>query len=73
MYLENTWDNAESYQAFGASPPLNSWALANRWNGITIGGSTWPTLADPWSPLSSVGGWKAHLHVVDPCYAQGSC
>jgi len=73
MYLENTWDNSESYQPFGASAPLSSWALANGWNGVTVGGSTWPTFADPWSPLSSVGGWKAHLHVVDPCYAQGSC
>jgi hypothetical protein len=73
MALDNTFENAQQFQAFNASAPLNAWALSSGWNGVTIGSSTWPTLADPWTPLSSVGGWAAHLHVVDPCYAQGTC
>jgi hypothetical protein len=26
--------------------------------------------ADPWNPGVD---WTKHLHIVDPCYAKGSC
>jgi hypothetical protein len=74
-------EGAENYRPFGVTPPLETWAQAQGWTPVTIspinGGfstATRYTFADHWNPLGSIGGWNSgHLHVIDPCYAQGSC
>jgi hypothetical protein len=62
MMLE---DDAQ-FAAFGQSSP---YAQLN-WSAINVGGATRYIGADPWNPGVN---WSQHLHVLDPCYAQGSC
>lgn len=58
------------FAAFGVTPPIVSYAIAQGWSSVVIGGSaTRYILCDPCTWID----WRAHLHIVDPCYAQGTC
>ena len=69
------------YSAFGNASPWAAWAQSQGWNPTAIPAASagyisatrWISPNSPWNPLASVGGWAQHLHVVDPCYAQGAC
>jgi hypothetical protein len=72
-------DDAQ-FTALGVPNPMVRFAQRAGWNRISIPPhdgrfhSTYRyTFTDSWSPLDGVGGWRAHMRVVDPCYAQGSC
>lgn len=63
-------DNA-SYAAFGQSSPMDQFAQSNGWNPVSVGGATrYIAQPDPWNPGIN---WAQHLHIVDPCYGQGTC
>jgi uncharacterized membrane protein len=75
------FEGAENYVPFGVEPPFYTWAHEQGWTpvGIRPAGADdraavrW-TFTDHWDPLAPLGGWKSgHLHVLDPCYAKGSC
>lgn len=68
-------DDAQ-YSAFGRPNPLAAWARAQGWHPVPIRPRTFAhrptirfTFSDGWAPVD----WRAHLHVVDPCYARGDC
>jgi hypothetical protein len=68
-------DDAQ-YSAFGRPSPLAAWAREQNWRPVPIRprslahrSTTWFTFSENWAPLD----WASHLHVVDPCYAQGTC
>lgn len=77
------WEDDAQYAAYGTPNPMAVWAKAQGWNPVTVHAqnpgdpnqhdTTWYTFSDSWNPLLSVGGWAAHLRIVDPCYAQGTC
>ncbi len=67
-------DDAQ-FAPFGAVP-LAAQARSLGWNPVTIaprssayGRAVRWTANDNWRPVD----WAAHLHVVDPCYAKGTC
>jgi hypothetical protein len=76
-----SFEDDGQYSAFGVTSPWQTWAAAQGWNAASISPASagyiqatrYISPNSPWNPLSSVGGWKQHLHIVDPCYAHGSC
>lgn len=70
------FEDSAQYTSVGATSPWLSFGAANGW-GVATGGAfgtaKYTTFSDAFNPLSSVGGWPAHLHWIDPCYAQGTC
>jgi hypothetical protein len=78
--LSDTFESEAAFSPFGVTPPIATWAQSQGWHPVTIyprtSGFTTATryvFSDTWNPLSSVGGWQAHLHVLDPCSARGTC
>jgi hypothetical protein len=69
------FEDSGSYTALGITAPWQTYAAANGWQLQQFGTARVYQFADPWNPLDNagVGGWAAHLHIVDPCYAQGTC
>lgn len=74
------WEDDAQYSSMGKTNPLVQWAASQGWNPNSVAprngtfrSTTRYTFSDSWNPLTSIGGWAAHLHVVDPCYAQGTC
>lgn len=68
-------DDAQ-FAPFGITPPMSVQARSLGWNPVTVGArssaygrATRWTAADDWQPVD----WAAHLHVLDPCYAKGTC
>jgi hypothetical protein len=68
-------DDAQ-FEPFGATPPMSLLAQQLGWNPVRIapssgqyGGAIRWTASDDWQPVD----WSSHLHIVDPCYARGSC
>jgi hypothetical protein len=74
-------EDEAQYVAFGNSSPWWAWAQSQGWNPTRISRASagynsatrWIAQNSPWNPLASVGGWAQHLHIVDPCYAEGAC
>jgi len=69
------FEDSGSYTALGIEAPWQTYAKANGWTLTTFGTAHVWQFADPWNPLDDahVGGWRAHLHIIDPCYAKGTC
>lgn len=68
-------DDAQ-YAPFGRPNPLLAWAQEQGWTPIRLRPKTEAYRAttlyqytETWKPVD----WAAHLHVLDPCYARGSC
>ena len=68
-------DDAQ-YAPFGVESPILRWARAQRWQPVRVPGrsgeyhdTTWYRFTEHWKPVD----WAAHLHIVDPCYAEGNC
>ncbi|MDB5042414.1 MAG: hypothetical protein JWN27_3140 [Candidatus Eremiobacteraeota bacterium] len=71
-------EDSGSYTSLGATAPWQTYGAANGWSlqtGGNFGTARYYQFTDNWNPLTSagVGGWPAHLHILDPCYAKGSC
>ena len=68
-------DPPQEAWSYGHEPPGNVYARRAGWGAITVAGDLTPryVYADPWRPLERVGGPERHVHIVDPCYAKGSC
>jgi hypothetical protein len=71
-------EDSGSYTSLGATAPWQTYGAANGWSlqtGGNFGTARYYQFSDNWNPLTSagVGGWPAHLHILNPCYAQGSC
>jgi hypothetical protein len=62
-------DDAQ-FEAFGAPSPVATWAEHSGWRRVSVRGAARYIGADPWNPGVD---WTKHLHIVDPCYAKGSC
>jgi hypothetical protein len=69
------------YVAFGAPSPWVKYASTHGWNGLPVrardgrykAATRW-VFKDNWDPLAAIGGWNTgHFHILDPCYASGSC
>jgi hypothetical protein len=72
-------DDAQ-FAALGVPDPMVAFARRAGWNRIAIPphdgrfrSAYRYSFTDSWKPLESIGGWRAHVHVVDPCYARGNC
>lgn len=65
-------DPPEEEWAYGAQPASEVMAQGLGWQAVSISGAPTPrfALADPWRPGVTL---INHVHVVDPCYAQGTC
>lgn len=68
-------DDAQ-YAPFGHASPMLVWAQEQGWSPIGIRArseahhaTTAYQYTETWKPVE----WAAHLHIVDPCYARGSC
>jgi len=69
----NTLDPPEEGWAYGNTPAGNSYAAAHGWNPVNVSGGDTPryVFAGPWDPAGI--NFAQHLHIVDPCYAAGTC
>lgn len=63
------FESGAQFVPFGATPAMDTVAKSLGWNPVSIGSAIRYVASDNWQPVS----WRQHLHVVDPCYAQGSC
>jgi hypothetical protein len=65
-------DPPEEAAAYGNVPEGNRYASEHEWSVTPIAGGLTPRyiFAAPWKPPID---FAQHLHVVDPCYAVGSC
>ena len=65
-------DPPEEESAYGAQPASALMGQSDGWQAVNISGATIPryAFADPWKPGVTL---INHIHIVDPCYAQGTC
>ncbi len=63
------FESNAQFVPFGAASAMDGVAKSLGWNPVSVGGATRYVGSDDWQPVN----WKQHLHVVDPCYAQGTC
>ncbi len=63
------FESDAQFAAFGATPAMAALAKSLGWNPVSVQSATRYVASDDWQPVN----WRAHLHIVDPCYAQGSC
>jgi hypothetical protein len=73
IHIKDTWESEAMYKPFGLVPPIDSWAQSQGWRAVNVNGVIRWTFSNAWNPLVSVGGWAAHLHILDSCAAQGTC
>lgn len=66
-------EDGAQFEAFGKADAMASWARREGWRPVNVSGATRYIGSEGWNPLASIGGWGAHLRIVDPCYARGSC
>jgi hypothetical protein len=63
------FESGAQFIPFGAASAMDTEAKSLGWNPVSISGATRYVGSDNWQPVN----WQQHLHVVDPCYAQGTC
>jgi hypothetical protein len=74
--VQFVFEDDAQFVPFGAAAPMAAQARSLGWNPVSIaprasgyGRAIRWTASDDWQPVN----WAAHLHVVDPCYAKGTC
>ncbi len=63
------FESGAQFVPFGAVSAMDTEAQSLGWNPVNVNGATRYVGSDDWQPVN----WQQHLHVVDPCYAQGTC
>lgn len=72
-------EDSGPWTSVGTTSPWATYGNANGWQlqtGGAFGTARYWQFSGAWNPLISAGytgGWPAHLHWVDPCYAHGTC
>jgi hypothetical protein len=63
------FESGAQFVPFGVPSAMDAMAKSLGWTPVSIGSATRYVGSDNWRPVN----WRQHLHIVDPCYAQGSC
>jgi hypothetical protein len=63
------FESGAQFVPFGAASAMDTEAQNLGWNPVDVNGATRYVGSDDWQPVN----WQQHLHIVDPCYAQGTC
>jgi hypothetical protein len=67
--LNVMFEDDAQFRAFDRPSPMQYLGRTKGWTAVDIKGARRYIAADNWQPVS----FATHLHIVDPCYARGTC